>query len=310
MPRAKAAQRRLERKMGEAGRRLRALLEGRGLVVAPGVYDCLGARLVEAAGFPAVYLTGFGSSASLLGKPDLGYLTLEELARHAGNVAGATSLPLIADAEAGFGNALNTMRAVEAYERAGVAAIHLEDQLTPKRFRPDGRPQLAGLEEHVEKLRAAVEARRDPSFLIIARTDALQRHGLAEAIRRANAYREAGAELLFVHGISSRSELKAVAREVQGPCLLNYSNIVEGGGGAPLLSELAELGYRVVILAGELLFSAGRAMQQALAHLRDRGTLAGWERRLMPLAELRELLGWSRHSELEQRYLPEGEAES
>ena len=142
-------------------KKLRSMLQGDKIIVAPGVYDAIGAKLVERVGFEAVYITGFGVSASLIGQPDLGLITLTELATHAKNIDSAVTLPVIADAESGFGNALNVARAVGEYEKAGVAALHIEDQIVPKRYKPDGMPQVVSMEEHVNKIRSAVEARTD-----------------------------------------------------------------------------------------------------------------------------------------------------
>jgi 2-methylisocitrate lyase-like PEP mutase family enzyme len=179
--------------------RLRARLAKGPVVIAPGIYDAYGARFVEQAGFEAVYMTGNGVSASLLGRPDVGLVDLTMIASHARRIAAAVDIPVICDADTGYGNAVNVRRTVEEFESAGVAAIHLEDQVSPKRCGqlPGARPVIE-LAEAVGKIEAAVAARRDPDFIIIARTDAAEAHGLDEAIKRARAFRKAGADALFV----------------------------------------------------------------------------------------------------------------
>lgn len=283
--------------------RFRNLLERKSIIVAPGVYDCLGARIVDSIGFDAIYVTGFGTSTSLLGRPDLGFLTLSELVRTVGNIDSTTALPVIADAESGFGNALNVMRTVKEYERAGVAAIHIEDQIVPKKWKPDGAPQVTSAEEHCDRIRAAVEAREDEGFVIIGRTDAFGRYGLDEAVERGNAYTQAGAEVIFVHGVGKPEDLRVIAKEVEAPSIVNYSTITESGYEPPSVAELEEMGFKIVIFPGELLFNAARAMKDALLHLKSSGTMQGWLDRSMPIEEFRDLLEWSKYSGYEERWL-------
>src|SRR4051795_8680895 len=225
---------------GAAG--LRALLERGEPVLAPGAYDGLSARLVERAGFPAVYMTGFGASASLLGRPDVGLLSFAEMAGHARRLVQAVEVPVIADADDGYGNPLNVMRTVREYAAAGVAALHVEDQVAPKRCgHMDGKDVIdAG--EMVEKVRAAVEARGDGELLIIARTDARAVEGLDAALERARRYREAGADALFVEAPESEQEIEAVAGAFPGlPLVFNWGD----GGKAPQLpvDRIRELGF-------------------------------------------------------------------
>ncbi|UQS24840.1 oxaloacetate decarboxylase [Amycolatopsis thermalba] len=182
----------------EPRKRLRELLAAPGPLVAPGAYDALTARLIEQAGFGVVYMTGFGTTASLIGRPDVGLLTGTEMIDNARRIVAAVDVPVIADADTGYGNALNVIRTVQAYEQAGVAGIHLEDQVSPKKCGHLSGKAVIAREEMVGKLRAAVAARRDPDFVLIARTDAAAVHGLADAIGRARAYAAAGADLLFV----------------------------------------------------------------------------------------------------------------
>ena len=204
---------------------LRTLLAADKMVIAPGVYDGITARLVELAGFPAAYMTGAGTSLSR-GYPDLGLLTLTEMAGNAAVITRTVELPLIADADTGYGNELNVTRTVQEYERAGVAAMHLEDQVSPKRCGHLAGKEVVGRDEFVAKIRAAAAARRDPDFVLIARTDARAVLGLEEAVWRVNAALAAGADIGFVEAIPNMTELADVPRLVQGPCLLN---VVQGG---------------------------------------------------------------------------------
>ena len=246
--------------------KLRQMLSEPGIIVAPGAYEGISARLIEAHGFRAVYLTGAGTAATVLGQPDLGLTTLTEMATHAAHVAGCISLPIIADADTGFGNALNVVRTVREYERAGVAALHLEDQVFPKKCGHIAGKQVIPAKEFAEKIRAAAEDRTDPDFLIIARTDARAVHGLDDAIERGNLYHEAGADVIFVEAPQSEEEIERVAREVKAPLL---SNMVAGGKTPPVkYSKLEQLGYKIVIYPGLCMFAALRAVDAALADLR------------------------------------------
>ena len=251
-------------------RRLRELLAGPEPVVAPGAYDALSARLVAQAGFDAVYMTGFGTSASLLGQPDVGLLSFAEMADQARRLAEAADVPLIADADDGYGNPINVTRTVRAYEAAGVAGLHLEDQLSPKRCGHLEGKQLIAASEMVEKVRAAVEARRSADLVIIARTDARAVDGLDGALERARRYRDAGADVLFVEAPESEAEVAAVAEAFPETPLL--FNAVEGGR-TPLLelARLRELGFRLVLCPLIALLSATAAVQEALARLRQNG---------------------------------------
>jgi 2-methylisocitrate lyase-like PEP mutase family enzyme len=251
-----------------AAARLRSLLAGGEMVVAPGAYDCLTARVVEHAGFPAVYMTGAGTAASL-GYPDYGLLTMSEMASNAARIAGAVGVPVIADADTGFGNELNVVRTVREYAAAGVAALHIEDQEFPKRCGHLDRKQVIAAGEFVSKVRAAAEGRPDPDLVLIARTDARAVHGLEEAIERANRALAAGADVAFVEAPQTLEELAEVPRRVEGPCLLN---IVAGGKTPDIgLERAAELGYRITIVPVLLLAAGLAAGDSALAELRDTG---------------------------------------
>src|SRR5256712_2549790 len=205
-------------------RALRRLVDQKAGVVIPGAYDGVSAKLVERAGFPAVYMTGYGTSASRLGLPDLGFAGLAEMADHARNMAAAVEIPLIADADTGYGNALSVRRTVAAYEAAGVAALHIEDQVAPKRCGHLSGHQIVPLGEFAGKIRAAVEARRDPDLLIIARTDAISAVGFDEALRRGEAAARAGADVLFIEAPRTVEQIERVAGAFDTPLLFNYTS--------------------------------------------------------------------------------------
>lgn len=243
---------------------LRALLSAEPMVVAPGVYDGITARLVEQAGFRAAYMTGAGTSLSR-GYPDLGLLTMTEMVDNARVITRTIDLPLIADADTGYGNELNTTRTVREYEAAGVAGMHLEDQVSPKRCGHLMGKEVVSREEYVAKIRAAVAARKDPDFLIIARTDSRAGLGLEEAIARANEALAAGADMAFVEAIPTLEELAAVPKRVNGPCLLN---VVQGGRTPEVsLLDAQAMGYRLAILPSALLSSVMETIDGVLASI-------------------------------------------
>jgi len=227
--------------------RLRELLVASAPLVAPGAYDALSARLVAQAGFDAVYMTGFGTTASLIGRPDVGLLSGAEMVDNARRIAAAVDVPVIADADTGYGNALNVVRTVQLYEQAGVAGIQLEDQVMPKKCGHMSGKALIGVDEMVGKVRAAVAARRDPDLVLIARTDAVAVSGVDDALERARAYADAGADLLFVEAPTSEADVERVAKELAGVAPLVF-NWAEGGRTPPLsLARMTELGFALVI---------------------------------------------------------------
>jgi len=245
---------------------LRQLLAGPDMLVAPGAYDGITARLIEQAGFSAIYMTGAGTSASF-GLPDYGLLTMTEMVGNAARITAASTLPLIADGDTGYGTELNVVRTVQEHERAGTAGLHIEDQVSPKRCGHLDGKELVSEEEFVAKIRAAVATRRDPDFVVIARTDARSVAGLDAAIHCANAALAAGADLAFVESPQDMEEVRAVPRRVNGPCLLN----VVWGGKTPQVDmrDAQAMGYRVAILPGVLLKTVYGACDAALAALRD-----------------------------------------
>ncbi|MDH3580161.1 MAG: isocitrate lyase/PEP mutase family protein [Hyphomicrobiales bacterium] len=247
-------------------KKLRDLLNGDGMTVAPGAYDCITATLIDHAGFPAVYMTGAGTSASL-GYPDFGLLTMTEMVHNASRINAVIDAPVIADADTGYGNELNVFRTVQEYERAGVAAIHLEDQEFPKKCGHLDDKKVIPLPDYLAKVRAAADARSDPDFTIIARTDARAVIGFDEAIARANAALEAGADMAFVEAPQTVDEVKAVPGLVKGPCLLNV--VHRGKTPAVDLGDAEAMGYKLAILPTLLFRSVIGLCENLLTELKD-----------------------------------------
>ncbi len=280
---------------------LRGLLAADEPVVAPGVYDALGGRIAEQAGFDALYMTGFGASASLLGRPDVGLLGLAEMVDNARRIVAATDLPVIADADTGYGNPVNVIRTVQEYEQAGVAGLHLEDQVLPKRCgHMQGKSVIDGT-EFVRKIEAAVSARRDPDLVVIARTDARSTHGIEEALDRARRCRDAGADVLFVEALEGEDELRIAADQLAGtPLLFNW---VDGGRTPPLsLDRIVELGYRVIIHPVTTVLAATAAMHRALDSIHRHGTPAEVMADHPSFDEFSRLIGLDEVTELERRF--------
>jgi 2-methylisocitrate lyase-like PEP mutase family enzyme len=282
--------------------RLRELLAAGEPVLAPGVYDALGARLVEEAGFSAVYMTGFGTAASLLGRPDVGLLTMPEMVDNAHRIARACALPVIADADTGYGNAINVVRTVQEYESAGVAAIHLEDQVAPKKCGHMEGKQVIPTDEMLTKIRAATAARQSDDFVVIARTDAGAVEGLPAAIDRARRYRDAGADVLFVEAATSEAEVETIAAELDGvPLLFNWA---EGGKTPPLpYDRLRELGFAIVIFPIGTLLVATASIRAALAEIAAAGTPIPIMDRIPRFAEFLDFIGLPEIDDLQQQFL-------
>jgi 2-methylisocitrate lyase-like PEP mutase family enzyme len=268
--------------MTSTKRQLRDLLARPETIVVPGAGNALTARIIEDVGFEAAYLSGAAIANWFLGSPDIGLTSLTEVAAHLVPVREASSLPLIVDADTGFGNVLNTWHTVRVLERAGADAIQLEDQIFPKRCGHFAGKSVISAQEMVDKIAIAVEARSDPDLLIIARTDARAEYGLAEACRRASAYREAGADVLFVEAPETVGEVETIIAEVPGP---HVHNQVEGGVTPPVpLERLSELGYSIALFANLALLASIRATRETLAYLRrgsngDRPPIATWRDR-------------------------------
>jgi 2-methylisocitrate lyase-like PEP mutase family enzyme len=256
---------------------LRELLHRDAIVTAPGAYDCITARMIEQAGFSAVYMTGAGTAAAL-GYPDYGLVTMSEMVENAGRIAAAVKTPVIADADTGYGNELNVVRTVREYEQRGVAGIHIEDQGFPKKCGHLENKAIIPLEDYLAKIRAAVGARRDRDFLIIARTDARAVLGFEEAIRRANASLDAGADMAFVEAPETLEEVAAVPRLVHGPCLLNM--VWRGKTPDVSIDEAQAMGYKLAILPVLLFNAVVGVCDQMLGQLKQAG------RHPLPVADL------------------------
>ena len=282
---------------------LREKLHQNKLIMAPGAYDGISARLVEEAGFPALYLTGAGVASSRLGMPDIGLLTLPEMMDTAKNIVNSVNIPVICDIDTGYGNALNLMRAVRESLRTGLAAVQIEDQITPKRCGHISGKQLVDREEMVKKIRAAVRERGENELVLIARTDAIAVHGFEDAIDRGRAYVEAGADVLFVEAPTTVEQMRSICCEFKGVPLL--VNIVEGGGKTPCLSarELQEMGYRMAIYPVAAWVSAIKAIRDTLAVLKAEGTTFGRADQMVSFKDMFELVGLSSCVELEKEFL-------
>ena len=282
-------------------RTLRKLLDEPGIIVLPGAYDCIGAKLIEKLGFEVVFTSGFGISGATLGKPDFGLLTATEVLYSVGRMADAVGIPLVADIDTGYGNPLNVYRTASELRRLDVAGFILEDQLWPKKCGHFAGKRVISMEEHVEKIRAAVEARGDSGMVIIGRTDARAPLGLDEAIARGRAYREAGADVVFVEAPQSVDELRTIAEALPGVPL--FANMVEGGR-TPLLtaSELEALGYKIVVFPLSGLFAATSAMAACFEHLNTHGTTDGFDIGTVSFGEFEELIGVPAFRERERRF--------
>ncbi|MEN6412303.1 MAG: isocitrate lyase/PEP mutase family protein [Veillonellales bacterium] len=271
------------------------------ILVAPGAHDALSARLVEAAGFNAVYMTGYGASASLLGKPDVGLLTLSEMANQAHRFASTVSVPVIADGDTGYGNAVNVQRSVREYEAAGAAAIQLEDQVAPKKCGHMLGREIIAAEEMVGKIQAAVEARKDKDFVILARTDARTNYGIEEAIRRGKLYQEAGADVLFIESPENVDEMKRITSSFQVPVL---ANMLERGR-TPLLTtqELQAIGYNLVIFCVASTYVTAKAVFDYLLHLKKEGTTKDLiQDSMMPFPDFNKFIGLDEIRLIEKKY--------
>ena len=286
----------------KGAKQLRRLLEKGELVVAPGVFNGLSAKLVEREGFNAVYLGGgLGVAGAMHGIPDVGIITLTEMVHAAMQILAASNLPLIVDADTGYGNPLNVRRTVTDFEEAGVAGIHLEDQPTPKRCGYYANVEVISTEEMCAKVRAAVDAKTSKDFLIIARTDAITTDGVDEAIYRGKKYYDCGADMLFVNGVKTEAEVEKIARELREiPQLYNVS----ASGKAPdySFSQFKELGFQIVIYPGHLVEVAAKSMVEFLGHLKTKGIAKGFASRMISFKEFTDILGLPEFTALQDKY--------
>lgn len=276
-------------------KKLRELIERPGITMVPGAYDAFSARLIEAVGFDAVYMTGFGTAASTLGYPDIGLLTLTDMVTNVKHIADAVTIPVIADADTGYGNHLNVIRTVEEYEKAGSAAIQIEDQISPKRCGHMEGHKLVSPGEMVAKIRAAVKARKDKDMVIIARTDAISAEGFKEAIRRANIYREEGADVLFVEAPTDMDQLERIPGLVKGPTLVNIAPKT------PYLhiKRYENMGYALAIYPAISITTVYAAVRDKLVELKSRGINEDGGHGGVPFDELVDFLGLSQYRKLE-----------
>jgi 2-methylisocitrate lyase-like PEP mutase family enzyme len=301
--------------MASVGRRLRALIDAPEILVLPGVFDGFSTRLVGQLGYPAAFVTGSGLSESRLGQPDVGLMGLDESVAGARAIAACSDLLLLADGDTGYGNALNAYHTVRAFERAGVAGLMLEDQVSPKRCGHMKGKEVIPAEEMVQKIRAAAEARVDSDFIIKSRTDVLATLGLAEAIRRLNLYAEAGADLLFADAAMSVEDISAIARNVSKPLSVNMGFGIRQRSTTPLLSarQLQNLGVAVVIYPRLLTACALHGMQQGMALLRqslDSGEVVDRPDALVSFEELHDIMGMTEIEDLERRFLTPAQVEA
>ena len=295
--------------------RLRALIEAPEILVLPGVFDGFSTRLVSTFGYTAAFITGSGVSETRLGQPDVGLMGLDENVAAARSIAACSNLLLLADADTGYGNALNTYHTVRAFERAGVAGLMLEDQVWPKRCGHMKGKEVISAEEMVQKIRAAASARVDPDFVIKSRTDVLATHGVAEAIRRLNLYAEAGADLLFADAAMSVDDIRTLARNVIKPLSVNMGFGIRQRSTTPLLSarQLQDLGVAVVIYPRMLTACALMGMKRGLELLQqslDSGKVVDRPDALVSFEELHGIMGMDEIEWLEQRFLTAAQLES
>ncbi|MFA7467808.1 MAG: isocitrate lyase/PEP mutase family protein [Desulfotomaculaceae bacterium] len=280
--------------------KLRQLFNEQGIIVAPGAADALVAKIIEQAGFPALYMSGAGVSYLTLGKPDVGLITMTEMIQKAAYLAEAVSIPIIADADTGYGGVLNVARTVAEFERAGVAGIQIEDQVMPKKCGHLRDKQIVSREDALARVKAALDARRDPDFMIIARTDARAVLGMEEALERGRAFAEAGADVIFVEAPQSVEEMRAITAAFAKPTL---ANMVEGGK-TPLHSaqELEAIGYKIVIFPNSSTRMMAKAVTKLMTELKQTGSTNGCLREMMNFLELNQLLGLQEIEQLDKHY--------
>ena len=279
---------------------LKALAEARRGVIVPGAFNALSARVIADLGFEAIYVTGAGVTNMWFGMPDQAFMGLTDIADHTARIRDAVDVPLIVDADTGFGNALNTYHAVRTLERAGADCIQLEDQVSPKRCGHFNGKEVISTEEMVSKIKAAVDARRDQGTLIMARTDACAMHGFEAAVERAQRYSEAGADILFVEAVTSENEIRTLPQRLQKPQLMNM--VI--GGKTPIFNadELGDLGYGLVLYANAALQSAVAGMQKALTVLRETHRIDEDPALVTPFAERQRLVGKPMWDAMEAKY--------
>ncbi|WP_461240267.1 isocitrate lyase/PEP mutase family protein [Paucilactobacillus sp. N302-9] len=284
----------------EMGKKLKARLQESEVLIAPGAYDPLCAKIIEKAGFEAVYMTGYGTSASVLGAPDVGLLTMTEMLERAQNISAAVNIPVIADADTGYGNAVNVMRVVRLYEKAGIAAIQLEDQVAPKKCGHMLGREIISQDEMVGKINAAADARQSENTLIMARTDARTNFGLEEALKRGHAYEKAGADILFIESVESEDEMRQVTSSFGVPVIANM--IEHGRTPVKSKSELQDIGYDLAIYPCSSTFVVAKAMTDLMNHLKNQETTLDYENNMLTFDEFTNLAGLPEIRADEEKY--------
>jgi len=281
--------------------KFRMLLKEEDILLMPGSFNALSAILVEKAGFKAVYISGAGLASNFVGYPDIGLTTMSDILENARNIVHVTNIPVICDADTGFGNAINMIRTVREFESAGVAGIQIEDQVMPKKCGHTEGKLLISKEEMVQKVKAAVDTRRDGDFVLVVRTDAIAVNGLDDALERAAAYQEAGADILFVEAPRTVEEMQRICHTIKAPHL---ANMVEGGGKTPILplANLQEIGYKVVIYPASAWMASIKAMREVLAVLKEDGTTARYASRMVSFQDMFEVVGRSKFAAMEKKY--------
>jgi 2-methylisocitrate lyase-like PEP mutase family enzyme len=280
--------------------RIHRILAKTPATVFPGVYDPLSAKIAERAGFDAIFISGYSVAATYLGEPDFGLLTQTEIVDAARRVCRAVKVPVMIDADTGYGNALNVLRTVKELTSAGAAGMFLEDQVWPKRCGHMRGKKVISLEEQIEKLKAAQEARAESDFFIVARTDARQVLGLDEAIRRGKAFKSAGADAVFIEAPRSKEELVRIASEVEGPLV---ANMLEGGV-TPILTreELGEIGFAFVVCPLTGLYATSKTLTDVFTHMRKEGNTSGLIERLLPFDQFHKIIDLEAYYELDDRF--------
>lgn len=280
---------------------LRKMILSKDFLLLPGCFNALSARLIEQAGFPAAYISGAGVASNFLGYPDIGLISMAEILENARNIAQVTNIPVICDADTGYGNAVNVIRTVREFENAGIAGIQLEDQVMPKKCGHTEGKLLISKEEMVQKIKAATDTRKDADFILVIRTDAIAVNGIEDALDRASAYREAGADVVFVEAPQNVEQMKLITRTIKAPLL---ANMVDGGGKTPILSsaELKDLGYNLAIYPTALWMASIKSMQEVLRVLKKDGTPLSYAEHMVSFQEMFEVVGRTRYDALERKY--------
>ena len=279
----------------------RVLLEAEEVLLLPGSFNALSAILIEQAGFKGIYISGAGVASNYVGYPDIGLTTMSDVLENARNIVNVTNIPVICDADTGFGNAINMIRTVREFESAGVAGIQIEDQVMPKKCGHTEGKLLITKDEMVQKVKAAVDTRRDHDFVLIVRTDAIAVNGLEDALDRAQAYKDAGADVIFVEAPRTVEEMQKICKVIKAPHL---ANMVEGGGKTPILpiSTLKEIGYKIVIYPASAWMASIKAIQEVMSVLKEDGNTSRYASHMVSFHDMFEVVGRSKFVQLEKKY--------